>query len=162
MVKAFRNRRKKQTLNSLNDLLLKEIDMREKFSTKSRTKRGTFSKKEVEDLSWKNYVRCFFDQLPGFESTWRCGKSNEKAESFLTHLWRLRHQAYMTVYTCHISYRHITYLHRIYNPTSSFIQFWVHAHVLTSACAPRCRMVKYSIVLIVPVYDLISFPSTKF
>jgi len=86
MVKAFRNHRKKQTMNSLNNLLLKEIDRREKFSTKSRTKRGTFSKKEVEDLSWKNYVRCFFDQLPGFESTCQCGKSNEKAESFLTHL----------------------------------------------------------------------------
>ena len=56
--------KQKQTTNSLNNLLLKEIDRRAKFSTKPRTERGTFSKKDVEDLSWKNYVMCFFDQHP--------------------------------------------------------------------------------------------------
>jgi len=48
MVEAFRNRQKKQTKQTkkgLNDLLLKEIDRRAKFSTKSRTERGRFAKK---------------------------------------------------------------------------------------------------------------------
>ena len=43
----------KQATNSLNDLLLKEIYWRAKFSTKSRTERGTL---DAEDLSWKNYT----------------------------------------------------------------------------------------------------------
>lgn len=84
MVEAFRNRQKKQskqTKKGLNNLLLKEIDRRAKFSTKSRTERGTFAKKDVQDLSWKNYARFFFDQHPGFKSTCQCGKSYEKAES---------------------------------------------------------------------------------
>ena len=54
MVEAFRNRQKKQTKQAkkgLNDLLLKEIDRRAKFSTKSRTERGTFAKNDVQDLS---------------------------------------------------------------------------------------------------------------
>ena len=92
MVEAFRNRQKKQTKQTkkgLNDLLLKEIDRRAKFSTKSRTERGTFAKKDVQDLSWKNYVRFFFAQHPGFKSTCQCGKSYEKAESFLTHLGQM-------------------------------------------------------------------------
>lgn len=68
MVEAFRDHgkkqtRQKQTTNSLNDLLLKVIDWRSKFSTKSKTERGTFAKKDVEDLSWKNYVRCFFTHV---------------------------------------------------------------------------------------------------
>ena len=94
MVEAFRNRQMKQTKQTkkgLNDLLLKEIDRRAKFSTKSRTERGTFAKKDVQDLSWKNYVRFFFAQHPGFKSTCQCGKSYEKAESFLTHLQRSGH-----------------------------------------------------------------------
>lgn len=81
MVEAFRNWWKKQTKHpkkGLNDMLLKEIDRRAKFSTKSRTERGTFAKKDVQDLSWKNYVRFFFDQHPGFKSTCQCGKSYEK------------------------------------------------------------------------------------
>ena len=52
MVEAFRNWRKKQTKHpkkGLNDMLLKEIDRRAKFSTKSRTERGTFAKKDVQD-----------------------------------------------------------------------------------------------------------------
>ena len=85
-----RNRRRRRK-KGLNDLLLKEIDRRAKFSTKSRTERGTFAKKDVEDLSWKNYVTFFFDQHPGFKSTYQCGNSYEKAESFLTHLQRLGH-----------------------------------------------------------------------
>ena len=58
---ARRNRRskQKQTRNSLNNLLLREIDKRWKFSTKSKMERGTFAKKDAEDLPWKNYVRCF-------------------------------------------------------------------------------------------------------
>ena len=50
MVEAFRNRRKKQKKQpkkGLNDMLLKEIDRRAKFSTKLRTERGTFAKKDV-------------------------------------------------------------------------------------------------------------------
>ncbi|KAJ7390352.1 hypothetical protein OS493_025603 [Desmophyllum pertusum] len=43
--------------DSLQDQLLQEIDKRAKFSTKSRTARGTFTKKDTEHLSWKNYVR---------------------------------------------------------------------------------------------------------
>ena len=68
-----------------------EIDRRAKFSTKLRTERGTFAKKDVQDLSWKNYVRFFFDQHPGFKSICQCGKSYEKAESFLSHLQRSGH-----------------------------------------------------------------------
>ena len=48
MVEAFRNRRKKQTKQpkkGLNDMLLKEIDRRAKFSTKSRTEREHLPKR---------------------------------------------------------------------------------------------------------------------
>ena len=96
MAEAFCNHRKKQmkqkqTTNSLNDLLLKEINRRAEFSIKSRMKRGTFAKKDVEVLSSKNYARCFFNQHPRFKSACQCRKSYKKAESFLTHLRRLGH-----------------------------------------------------------------------
>ena len=79
----------KEAEDSLQDILLREIKSRANFSTKFRTARGTFAKKDVEDLSWKNYVRHFFDQHPGFKTTCSgCEKSYDKAESFLTHLRR--------------------------------------------------------------------------
>ena len=68
----------------------------DRFSTKSRTARGTFAKNSVEELSnadkkmphivhsWRNYVRYFFDQHPGFKASC-CGKSYDKTETFLTH-----------------------------------------------------------------------------
>ena len=79
----------KEAEDSLQDILLREIKSRANVSTKFRTARGTFAKKDVEDLSWKNYVRHFFDQHPGFKTTCSgCEKSYDKAESFLTHLRR--------------------------------------------------------------------------
>jgi hypothetical protein len=97
MVEAFRNRKKRirrkkqRNKESLNDMLREQIDKRAKFSTKTRTERGTFAEKNVADLSWKNYVRYFFYEHPGFKGTCQCGKSYEKAESFLTHLQRSGH-----------------------------------------------------------------------
>ena len=104
MVETFRNRTKKKKRmesaneadDSLQDLLYQGMDKRAKFSTKSRTARGTFAKKSVEELSnadkkmphivhsWRNYVRYFFDQHPGFKASC-CGKSYDKTETFLTH-----------------------------------------------------------------------------
>lgn len=78
----------KEAEDSLQDILLREIKSRANVSTKFRTARGTFAK-DVEDLSWKNYVRHFFDQHPGFKTTCSgCEKSYDKAKSFLTHLRR--------------------------------------------------------------------------
>ena len=59
MVETFRNRTKKKKRmesaneadDSLQDLLYQGMDKRAKFSTKSRTARGTFAKKSVEELS---------------------------------------------------------------------------------------------------------------
>ena len=92
LVEAFRMKRMtsaKKAEDSLQDILLREIKSRANVSTKFRTARGTFAKKDVEDLSWKNYVRHFFGQHPGFKTTCSgCEKSYDKAESFLTHLRR--------------------------------------------------------------------------
>ena len=74
---------------SLQEQLVEEINKRAKkqFSMKSRMG-GQFAKEETKELSWKNYVRVFFNQHPGFEIAC-CGTKYKIANSFITH--RLRH-----------------------------------------------------------------------
>lgn len=55
----------KEAEDSLQDILLREIKSRANVSTKCRTARGTFAKKDVEDLSWKNYVQHFLIRIQG-------------------------------------------------------------------------------------------------
>ena len=99
MVTVFRTRRKKRKASATEEadassagesdslLLLQEISKRAKFSTKQRTTKGTFAEKDVDHLSWKNYVRLFFHGHPGFNMPC-CGKSYHIADSFITHWYR--------------------------------------------------------------------------
>ena len=65
MAEAFCNHRKKQMkqkhmTNSLNDLLLKEINRRAEFSIKSRMERGTFAKKGCRSFIFEELCEVFF------------------------------------------------------------------------------------------------------
>ena len=115
MVAAFGNRRKKRKASateeaddsqpervasatedatSLQDNLVEEISKREnskQFSKKARSRTdGQFYKKGIKNLSWRNYVRVFFKQHPGFEMQC-CGKKYSIADSFITHRHRFIH-----------------------------------------------------------------------
>ena len=79
---------------SLQDNLVEEISKREnskQFSKKARSRTdGQFYKKGIKNLSWRNYVRVFFKQHPGFEMQC-CGKKYSIADSFITHRHRFIH-----------------------------------------------------------------------
>ena len=114
MVAAFGNRRKKRKASateeaddsqpemvasatedatSLQNNLIEEISKRknsEQFSKRARRTNGQFYEKGIENLSWRNYVRYFFKQHPGFEIQC-CGKKYDIADSFITHRHRIIH-----------------------------------------------------------------------
>lgn len=79
---------------ALQDQLLQEVKKRKRstlFSSKTRTKKGKFSKKKISDISWRNYVRSFFKQHEGFHMHC-CKKPYNNAESFITHQYRHHHE----------------------------------------------------------------------
>ena len=82
-----------EAATSLQDNLVEEISKREnseQFSKRARRTNGQFYEKGIENLSWRNYVRYFFKQHPGFEIQC-CGKKYDIADSFITHRHRIIH-----------------------------------------------------------------------
>jgi len=71
---------------ALQEQLLQEIERR-KISSKNRTSKGMFDKKNISELSWRNYVRAFFKQHIGFHIKC-CLKSYTNADSYITHYYR--------------------------------------------------------------------------
>lgn len=57
------------------------------FSGKCRLPTGQFSKKDTCDLSWRNYVRAYYQERPGL-SVQCCKRGYTVANSLITHLFR--------------------------------------------------------------------------
>ncbi|XP_068707932.1 chromobox protein homolog 5-like [Montipora foliosa] len=72
---------------ALQEQLLQEIEQRRKISSKNRTSKGMFDKKNISALSWRNYVHAFFKQHRGFHIEC-CLKSYTNADSYITHYYR--------------------------------------------------------------------------
>ena len=72
----------------LSTSFCREISERckEKFSIKSRVE-GLYVKKKSEDLAWRNFIRYYFKENPGYQLTC-CKKSYQIANSFITHVFR--------------------------------------------------------------------------